>query len=170
MKKHAMIIALIIYFGLFSLTVMALGYSWYYYNTVPDQPIAFSHQKHISYVGLECTFCHEHVEQAPRPGIPSVQKCMSCHDNVAKDRPEIIKLTQFWQNQTPVPWVRIHTLPGHVTFTHKRHIKKGIDCTTCHGEVKAMDTIHQVRSLKMGWCVSCHRSRGASTDCWTCHR
>jgi hypothetical protein len=23
--------------------------------------------------------------------------------------------------------------------------------------------------MKMGWCISCHRERGASIDCLTCH-
>jgi hypothetical protein len=24
--------------------------------------------------------------------------------------------------------------------------------------------------MKMGWCLDCHRQRGASIDCWTCHK
>ena len=30
--------------------------------------------------------------------------------------------------------------------------------------------LRQVRSLKMGWCVSCHRENEASVDCLTCHK
>ncbi|MBI2898849.1 MAG: cytochrome c3 family protein [Planctomycetes bacterium] len=43
-------------------------------------------------------------------------------------------------------------------------------CANCHGEVKYMSKIRQVRSLSMGWCVSCHRENNASIDCLTCHQ
>jgi len=42
-------------------------------------------------------------------------------------------------------------------------------CSTCHGDVASMETVRQVRSLKMGDCVDCHRTNSAPTDCTTCH-
>ena len=42
-------------------------------------------------------------------------------------------------------------------------------CTICHGDVGAMTKVRQVRSLKMGDCVDCHRPHSAPTDCTTCH-
>jgi hypothetical protein len=57
-----------------------------------------------------------------------------------------------------------------VLFTHKRHIKKGIDCSECHGDMKVVEKVRQVRSLRMGWCVTCHRENNAPVDCWTCHK
>ena len=32
-----------------------------------------------------------------------------------------------------------------------------------------MVKVEQVRPLKMGDCVNCHRDNGAPTDCTTCH-
>jgi hypothetical protein len=35
-----------------------------------------------------------------------VQKCMSCHQNVATDRPEVVKLTNYWNSGEPMEWNR----------------------------------------------------------------
>ena len=42
-------------------------------------------------------------------------------------------------------------------------------CSICHGDVGAMTKVKQVRSLKMGDCVDCHKDNSAPTDCVTCH-
>ena len=42
-------------------------------------------------------------------------------------------------------------------------------CSTCHGAVEKMAVVKQVRSLKMGDCVDCHRENSAPTDCAICH-
>ena len=42
-------------------------------------------------------------------------------------------------------------------------------CSTCHGAVAEMTKVKQVRSLKMGDCVDCHREYNAQTDCAICH-
>ena len=160
------------HFVLFVAVFLALGYDWYRNKRPPDQPIAFSHKIHVGTVGLECTFCHTHVEDSWFAGIPPVSKCMSCHQSVAVDRPEIKKLTGYWDRKEPMQWNRVHRIRirNHVFFTHKRHIRAGIKCEQCHGQVKYMDKIRRVKSLEMGWCVSCHVQNGASKDCLTCHQ
>lgn len=152
------------------LVVAGLGFQWNLTARKPDQPIAFSHNRHIEKVGLKCEQCHVYAGQSPRATVPAMKICADCHQKVATDRPEIKKLMEYWNKKEPIPWVRVHNLLWHVVFTHKRHIQAGIDCTHCHGEVKAMDTVRQVRSLEMGWCVDCHREKNAPTDCLTCHK
>jgi hypothetical protein len=136
----------------------------------PAQPIAFSHAIHAGKLGLECTYCHQHAAESSRPGIPPVSLCMSCHETAAVDRPEVRKLREYWDRREPIEWARVHRLPWHARFTHRRHVQAGVACTQCHGEVKVESRVRQVRSLKMGWCVTCHRSRDVSTDCWVCHK
>ncbi len=152
------------------LLVGAMGLNWYYNGNKPDQPIAFNHNLHIEKVGLECTHCHRYTDKSPQAGIPSVSICMGCHESAAIDRPEVKKLRAFWERKEPIAWNKVHIQPWHVRFTHKRHIKAGIECTHCHGEVKAMTTVRKVRTLEMGWCVSCHREKNAPTDCLNCHK
>ncbi len=165
----------IIIIGYFATVIaITLGYFfyWYMYKKIPKQPIAFSHKTHIKTVGLQCVDCHKYADVALSPGVPPVAKCMSCHAKVKTESPEIIKLTKIWNNKEPVPWIKVHNLPNHVYFSHKRHIRRGISCETCHGHVQGMDEIKQVRSLNMGMCVSCHREPQykAPTDCLTCHK
>lgn len=169
MKRDIRPILLVLYFGFFFLAVLALGYYWHNYRQTPEQPIHFPHNIHAGKVGLPCTYCHADADRSIHAGIPPVQTCVACHENIATDRPEIQKLLKFWQEQKPIPWAKVHTLPAHVYFTHKRHIKAGLDCSACHGDVKNMGVAQRVSSLKMGWCVSCHREKKASIDCLTCH-
>ncbi len=158
------------YFGLFLLLLAGLGVGWSRMNLSPEQPIAFPHTIHVTRLGLPCNFCHLYVDKGKRATVPPLSKCMSCHKNIATDRPEIIKLTGFYERGEPIAWNRIHKVPDFVYFTHKRHIKAGIDCSACHGEIGAMKRVRRVRSLKMGFCLTCHMSKGAPQDCATCHK
>jgi hypothetical protein len=135
-----------------------------------EQPIHFPHATHINKVGLQCVKCHTTVDKSPQAGAPPLSVCMECHNKVKTDSPDIKLLTEHWQKKEPVVWSKIHLLPWHVQFNHKRHIAANVDCTVCHGEVKTMMQVRQVRSLEMGWCVSCHRANNAPTDCLTCHK
>lgn len=159
-------------FAFFIALLAVTGIHWAAFKQTPEQPIAFSHKIHISRVGLECTHCHQYVERSPRAGIPPLATCMECHRAVATDRPEIQKLTGYWEREQPVPWNRVYTMRKrkYVYFTHKRHIKAGVECINCHGDVGQMDVMRKVKSLEMGWCITCHRSRGAPVDCYTCHK
>jgi Cytochrome c7 and related cytochrome c len=171
-KKYLGIPAALGYFAFFAVVYLALGYNWATRKQTPDQPINFSHRIHVGRVGLQCTHCHQTVEKSTFAGIPPLQTCMECHKSVATDRPEIQKLTGYWDRQEVPEWNRVHRIRirNHVFFSHKRHIKAGLDCAECHGQVKYMDKIRRVSSLEMGWCKSCHELKGASTDCLTCHQ
>ena len=171
MIKRILDTAVFGYFALFMVLILALGFRWHTMRKAPVQPIAFSHQIHIGKLNLECLFCHDTADKSPYAGVPSVQKCMSCHQGVKTDRPEIQKLTKYWNDKEPVPWNRVHRIRirNHVYFTHKRHIAAGVQCEHCHGQLAAMPQVRQVKSLKMGFCVSCHEANHAPTDCVICH-
>ena len=141
----------------------------------PQQPIHFSHKLHAGSLGIDCLYCHYGAIQSPIANIPAVSVCMGCHKIAVADRPEIKKLTDYFNRGEPVPWVEIHKLPQHVKFNHKRHVLAGVACTQCHGPVQQMDVVYQYSSLKMGWCITCHRQNlnnenfPASMDCLICH-
>lgn len=313
--------------GFFVLLGLAYGYGVNKYQESRQQPIAFSHYKHVKKAGLQCTNCHTKTATTTRAGIPPMEKCMECHESIKTDSPEIQKLHAYYgkslfdiegeayiskldegkldsvkevfaenlhmlpataalsventgskwritdtgqENKTyevvenegllevrgvknSIPWNRMYWLPDHVYFSHKRHIKNtisryplfrtnstdqsgldyseylnelslspdlkdafnkngfglseeskvevksenewwitdpakdqpysltkhdgelkvskvGLDCTECHGLVQYMDIPRKIPSLRMGWCVQCHKSKGASLDCVTCHK
>ena len=95
---------------------------------------------------------------------------MECHKAVAKDKEEIIKLTRYWDNKELIPWEKVYSVPEHVYFSHKRHIKAGLDCSKCHGQLAAMPRVRQVTSIRMGFCIDCHKAKGVSRDCYICHK
>src|SRR5438105_12790053 len=56
------------------------------YNTQvslpPPQPVPFSHQHHVSGLGIDCRYCHTSVEIAPSAGVPPTETCMTCHSQI----------------------------------------------------------------------------------------
>lgn len=163
------------YFALFMVLILALGFRWHTQRKAPVQPINYSHQIHVGKLNLECAFCHETADKSYYAGVPSVQKCMSCHSAVKTDSPEIQKLTKYWNEGKSPEWVEVYRLPDHVKFNHKRHVKAGVQCADCHGKVETMDVVYQYPTLKMGWCITCHRQHvddpkfPATLDCVACH-
>ncbi len=135
----------------------------------PTQPIAFSHKLHAGENEINCLFCHRYTNVSRAAGVPDVETCANCHLFVARDKPEVKRVMDFWERKEPIPWVKVHDLPDHAYFPHKMHINAGVACDFCHGNVAAMEKIKRVSSLKMGWCLNCHRENNASIDCWTCH-
>jgi len=150
---------------------------------MPVQPIHYSHKIHAGANQIECQYCHSSARISKHSGIPSLNVCMNCHENIAdyngeedlekgytKDfyTNEIKKLYKAvgWDEETqsytgdtePVKWVRIHNLPDFVYFNHSQHVSvAGIDCQKCHGPVEEMEILYQYSPLTMGWCIDCHR-------------
>lgn len=156
------------------LAVLAFG-AWSFFDAfsnvgyTPKQPMAFSHTLHAGTRKIPCLYCHSSAERSRHATIPSMSVCMNCHLVARTERPAIQELTKIYQENKPVQWVRIHRLPDYVYFSHRWHVAKGFTCQKCHGEVQTMDEVGQFASLKMGWCISCHRQNQASTECNTCH-
>jgi hypothetical protein len=46
---------------------------------VLNQPIPFSHEHHVSGLGIDCRYCHSTVEVSADAGIPATYTCMTCH-------------------------------------------------------------------------------------------
>jgi hypothetical protein len=88
---------------------------------------------------------------------------------VAADSPGVRMLTAYWNAGEQIPWARVHKLPDHARFPHMLHVKADVECEECHGAVETMEVVEQVESLRMGWCLECHRERQVRTDCFVCH-
>jgi len=141
----------------------------------PAQPINYSHKIHAGQLGIDCQYCHTAAATSKSASIPSVNKCMNCHNSIdietltAQGQEDIQKIwaATGWNPDTraydlepagPIEWVRIHNLPDHVYFNHAQHVSAGkIKCQTCHGEIQEMEVVAQHSNLSMGWCIDCHR-------------
>lgn len=135
----------------------------------PEQPIAFDHSWHVKGVGLDCRFCHRTTDKEAAAGIPALEQCMFCHRVVGTGKAEVEKLRATFNNNEPINWRRVYRVPDHVRFVHEPHLRAGLQCSNCHGAVEEMRRVRQVRPMKMGDCLECHRSKDAPTDCYTCH-
>jgi c(7)-type cytochrome triheme protein len=140
----------------------------------PEQPIDFSHQTHVDF-GVQCLFCHSGAMRSPVAGIPSVQKCMGCHNVIATDSPIIQEVAGYWERGEPIPWNKVNTQPDFVIFSHEAHVSAGFNCEQCHGTVAEMGVARPVVKMDMGWCLDCHldqpEQRAAIlADCLVCHK
>ncbi|MCB0349019.1 MAG: cytochrome c3 [Bdellovibrionales bacterium] len=107
---------------------------------------------------------------------------MNCHKSVAVNSPHIKKLTEAYNNDESIPWVKVHMLPDFVHFPHNAHIKKLANgskapeevkqaCFQCHGKIDQMTEVFQTKDLSMGWCLECHRKPESNgpQNCSACH-
>jgi len=146
------------------LAAAVAGGAWYDHSSavtkvgVPiEQPVPFSHPLHAGALGLNCRYCHDAVDQSAFADIPPAETCMSCHSQIATDRPSLAPVQESYQTGKPIEWNRVNQLPDHVFFNHQIHVNKGVGCETCHGRVDQMNQIAKAHTFYMSWCLECHR-------------
>ncbi|MCC7417094.1 MAG: cytochrome c3 family protein [Acidobacteria bacterium] len=122
-----------------------------------EQPIQFSHERHVAGNGIDCRYCHTSVEKSSFAGIPPTKTCMNCHSQIFADSPFLEPVRASFRTGESIRWTRVHDLSDFVYFDHSIHINKGVGCTTCHGPVDRMPLMWQESSLQMEWCLDCHR-------------
>jgi len=122
-----------------------------------EQPVPFSHKHHVAGLGIDCRFCHSSVEDSSFAGIPPTKTCMGCHSLVWKDAEILEPVRESYRTDASIEWVRVHDLPDFAYFDHSIHVKKGVGCTTCHGQVNEMPLMWRTATLNMDWCLGCHR-------------
>jgi len=154
-----LVISLVVQVKMIATAAIDLGRSQ---NYAPDQPIKFSHKVHAGANKIDCKYCHSTAEYSKSAGIPAMELCMNCHvlvrEGARSGKFEIAKVVEANETKKPVSWVRLHSLPDHVFFSHAQHVSVAkVDCKQCHGDVANMDIMKQTSDLSMGWCINCHR-------------
>ena len=138
-----------------------------------SQPIAFDHKKHTEN-NVDCIVCHQLYTKSAKAGIPEVQVCRKCHEDVVYVSPEKAKLLKQIQDRGEIPWQRIYRVPPHVLFSHRRHVVAGkLRCAECHGDVARMSSpiTSEAITLNMKRCIGCHRANYSNqNECLACHR
>jgi len=144
---------------------------WYYFTPkytrvgyMPKQPVAFSHAIHAGQLGLDCRYCHSHVEKSWYSNVPATGTCLNCHGptngGILKDDPRLALVVQGADPESgmPIPWKQVHKLPDYVYFNHSVHVNRGVSCVECHGEIQKMDEVWHAKPLSMSFCLDCHRN------------
>lgn len=163
---------------------------------LPDQalPIRFSHNIHVEGEELECTDCHGSVTNSVRSSdvnLPEESTCFDCHEpNDAMEDPDeadppaecstchpgyVADFPDGTEDFTETHLARLAPptpeIPApHLKFNHKTHLDKGVQCSTCHGDVGKLDLATRDNAMPtMGTCLSCHDGKQAPAECRTCH-
>src|SRR6202030_4095221 len=126
------------------------------------QPVPFSHQHHVTGLGIDCRYCHTSVEVSSYAGIPPTKTCMNCHSQIWTNAQLLEPVRQSWATGASIQWIRVHDLPDYVYFNHEIHVNKGLGCASCHGRVDQMPLMYQQNTLQMEWCLNCHRNPGVN--------
>lgn len=126
-------------------------------GVVRDQPVPFSHKHHVAGIGIDCRYCHTSVEDSSFAGIPPTKTCMNCHSQVWADSPMLEPVRRSLRDDKSIEWTRVNDLPDFVYFDHSIHVRRGVGCVTCHGQVDDMPITWRARTLHMEWCLECHR-------------
>jgi len=138
---------------------------WYYFSPKftdvgyqPEQPVAYSHKLHAGDLGMDCRYFHSSIEYSAVANVPPTQTCMNCHKIIKPDTEKMMPVRQSWETGEPIEWVRVHKTPDYAYFNHAAHLRAGVGCFSCHGNVREMEVVRQVQPLSMSWCISCHRN------------
>ncbi|HTQ80166.1 MAG TPA: cytochrome c3 family protein [Thermoanaerobaculia bacterium] len=150
-------IVFLAFFGWIYATLMESGYVTGQGDIKP-QPVPFSHEHHVSQLGIDCRYCHTSVEKSSFAGIPPTATCMNCHRQIWTNANLLEPVRASYAKNVPLRWTRLHDLPDYVYFNHSIHVAKGVGCATCHGRVDRMPLMYQNATLLMEWCIDCHRN------------
>ena len=95
-----------------------------------EQPIQFSHERHVAGNGIDCRYCHTSVEQSRFAGIPPTKTCMNCHSQIFSNAPFLEPVRASFNSNTPLKWTRVHDLPRagrpHAADVSEQHAADGV--------------------------------------------
>ena len=143
---------------------------------VVQPPIPFDHQKHLA-AELTCAACHVYADTQVFASLPAIKDCLECHASWGAKTPGLTQieptLKQIAERGEEIPWKKVHRVPGHVYFSHQRHVAFAkLECAVCHGDMSMVTSpvVRQAIPITMERCLECHRQQHVTTDCLACHR
>lgn len=141
-------------------------------SAAQSQPIAFNHRKHVVDNEIGCSTCHVYYESETFSGLPDAEICATCHSEPLGKTTEEARLVSLLRSNRPLVWNVLFRQPGHIFYSHRRHVVKArIPCARCHGDIaQTTSPPRSVERLTMEECIACHEERRVATDCTTCHR
>jgi hypothetical protein len=155
------------------------------------QPIEFNHALHNELVEDGCESCHFFRDDGSYSGVPTLDQCIDCHEEVNGEDPEEARfVNEFVANNREVPWLIYSRQPQNVFFSHAAHVKMGeMDCVTCHGHIGESESLPIYKQnrisgysidiwgrnisgikrnswdrMKMDDCAECHRREGVNQN------
>jgi len=155
------------------------------------QPVNFSHKVHAEKAGAACQDCHGLRPDGSFAGIPTLDKCSSCHAApMGTTLAEKNFIDHYVTPNREPQWYSYARQPENVYFSHATHLKlAGLKCEACHGLEGATDSLRPYQqdrisgysrdilpvSLRHGTgsmdgCIDCHRQKKLKQSCLECHQ
>jgi hypothetical protein len=162
------------------------------------QPLDFLHKTHAEKSGIaDCTECHTVREDGTFAGLPSTEKCASCHsENIGESNAEATLVRDYVKPGQETPWLIYSRQPSNVWFSHAVHVKRAnLACVDCHSNFGESDHVrlyevnrisgysrdiwgHSISrmkrapydGMKMSDCEDCHQRRNVEVGCLGCHQ
>src|SRR3954447_10119502 len=116
---------------------------------VQPQPVPFSHEHHVSGLGLDCRYCHTSVEVSANAGLPPTHTCMTCHSQLWTNADVLAPVRQSLARGEPILWKRVYDLPEYVYFNQGVHVATALGCTTSRRQIDRMPLTWKAASLSM---------------------
>jgi hypothetical protein len=156
-----------------------------------EQPVDFNHALHVQEVDDGCQSCHYFHEDGTFSGIPKLDNCLECHEEMMGESEEEARFyEQYVVPGREVPWLVRSQQPDCVFFSHVAHVVTAkMDCVSCHGHIGESEHSrpyyqnrisrysrdiwgHNIAGIarnswdrmKMDTCAACHRREGVRQD------
>src|SRR6476646_3795048 len=73
-------------------------------GVIKQQPIPFSHEHHVSGLGIDCRYCHTSAEDSRFAGMPPTKTCMTCHSQIWTNAALLEPVRESWRSGKPIHW------------------------------------------------------------------
>jgi len=133
-----------------------------------DRPsiVKFSHQKHITELGIECATCHPAAQTSKLSSDilgANHESCQTCHE-------EQVNSDCAYCHTTPEGIQPRPAAVREIVFSHEKHLgMKDVLCQTCHTGLESTDLSGAANMPTMETCTACHNNQKATNVCETCH-
>ena len=124
-----------------------------------SQPVPFSHQHHVTGLGIDCRYCHTSVEQSSFAGIPPTKTCMNCHSQIWTNAADARAGSRQLPNRRVDPVDARQPAAGLRLFQpqHSRRTR-ALAATPATGPWTRCRSCTRRHRLQMEWCLNCHRA------------
>ncbi len=180
--------------------VVALVFGWWIFPELMyasrEQPVAFSHETHVTEAGMDCVDCHSLRDDGTFAAFPTTQDCAECHIVALGDsEAERFFIENYVETGREVDWLVYQKQPDNVYFSHATHSMESCNmchtfsqqelCQFCHialdkGYSPAMEenriSGYSKNTMKMWQCEACHADpnhlagTNANNACFVCHK
>ena len=132
--------------------------------TSPSSPCRTATRLHAGQLGMDCRYCHNHVEQSAarqRPVDADVHELPQRRSGPS--RPSCCRSARAGPPASPIEWVQ-GAPPAGLRALHARGPRqrgRGVRELPRPRSTRWRSS-HQVEPLSMGWCLECHRAARAA--------